>query len=217
MKLKKSYLVNFDLIKFNRFFSKFFLFLFSLLLFSCKSAPLPVPGEDNAKRSNIYSEYYNLGERYLKLEDYSNALKYFELAMKNKNIYWAAYYKKAKCHVYLNDWNNALPMYKTLLKRDNENTSIKASIAYIYCMQNDIQNAQKLYIELLDIEPTNKDYLENYLALLLQNEKNFKVNINDFEKKLELLREINPNSDNLIIIEKKYNDFKEIEAEQNEY
>lgn len=206
MKLKKSYLVNFDLITFNRFFSKFFLFLFSLLLFSCKSAPLPVPGETTAKKINIYTEYFNIAESYFKIEDYNNALKYYELAMQNKKNYWAAYYKKAKCYVYLNDWANSLPMYKTLLKRDKENTSLKASIAYIYCMQNEVKNATECYLELLEIEPTNKSYLENFIALLLSDEKNLEDNKNEIEQRLNVLKENYPDSENTTKLQQKYDE-----------
>ena len=206
MKLKKS-------------FSAKVILLFSIMIFSsCTSAKLsvPVPGQGSAKIRNIYVEYYNLGESYYKLEDYSKAAEYYELAMRKKEQYWASYYKLAKCYVFNSDWNSALPMYKKILSRDPENSSLKASVAYIYSMQGNFKLSKKIYEELLSVNPKNSDYIENYLAVLLSNEKSFKKNSESFTQYFDVLKTEFPDNKNIRIFEEKYNTLMEIDLEETD-
>ncbi len=186
-----------------------------LLFASCSSSnfSVPVPGQGDAKINNIYVEYYNLGESYYKLEDYKKAAEYYELAMKKKEQYWAAYYKLAKCYVFISDWNNALPMYKKILERDSENASLKASLAYIYSMQGNFKNAKMVYLELLQEQPNNLDYLENYLAVLLADEKKLKKEKESFDKYFEILKTEYPESKNITTFEEKYKKLLDIKDE----
>ena len=167
------------------------------------SITVPVPGQDSAKIRNVYVEYYNLAESYYKLEDYNKAAEYYELAMKKKEQYWAAYYKLAKCYVLKSDWNNALPMYKTMLERDSENGSLKASLAYIYSMQGNYDKSKELYEELLEAQPENQLFIENYLAVLLSNEKEFKNTQDLFSKYLDILKTDFPENKNISLFEEK--------------
>ena len=202
MKLKKS------------FSAKLSILTSAVLLFfvSCNSTNLsvPVPGQGDVKVKNIYAEYYNLGESYFKLENYSSAAEYYELAMRKKEQYWAAYYKLAKCYVYTSDWNNALPMYKKILERDNDNASIKASIAYIYSMQGNYKQAKKAYEELITEQPTDQQFLENYLAVLLSNEKRFKKDAELFTQSFEVLKTEYPDNKNIKTFEEKYKKLMDI-------
>ena len=195
MKLKKSFLVK-------------FLAACAFLFFSCESTNLsvPVPGQSRVKLLNIFVEYYNLGEAYFKLEDYKKASEYYELAMRQKDLYWAAYYKLAKCYAFTSDWVKALNMYKKLLERDPENTSLKASVAYIYSMQGDFNKAITIYEELLEIQPKSQDFLENYLIVLLADEKHLEnENSQKYISAYDTLKTEYPENKNLKIFEEKYN------------
>ena len=80
----------------NIFIKKNFVFstLISLfLLTGCVSKPIPIPGENRIIIKNIYIEYSNIADKYFELEDYKNAVKYYELSMEDKNLYWQSYYK----------------------------------------------------------------------------------------------------------------------------
>ena len=204
MKLKKS------------FWAKTLALTF-LIFTSCESTELsvPVPGQGEAKKNNIYVEYYNLGETYYKLEDYNKAAEYYELALKKKSQYWASYYKLARCYVFSSKWNDALPMYKKLLSRDPDNSSLKASIAYIYSMQGDFKNSSIVYEELLQVQPANQDYLENYLAVLAADNKKFeKKNAVKFMAAYEKLQTEFPENKNLKTFEDKYNELMNIKEEE---
>lgn len=203
MKLKKSFSVS--------------LFLFSaFLFFSCASSFSLIPGVTSGKISNIYTEYYNLAESYYNLEDYTNASKYYNLAMNNRNNYWAAYYKLAKCNVFQGNWDVAAPMFYKLLKRDPENTSLKASLAYIYLMNNDVQKSADLYLQLLNEEQVNIDYMQNFVALMLANEKYLKKNQETFDLYYNSLLENYSDNEKTIQLKEKYEELYHIESEDTE-
>ena len=176
-----------------------FIFLISSFsLESCASNKLiPIPGEEKAILNNLYVEYSNIGDTYYNLEQYSNAIKYYEMAMKNRKLYWSSYYKLAKCYALTSDWNNALPMYEKMLKRDKDNSSLKASLAYIYTMQGEIKEAEKIYKELLDLEPENATYIENYIAILMPDEESYKKNQEEIESLFTKLKTDFPDNKNI--------------------
>ena len=205
MKLKRS------------FWAKSALLSAVILLASCASNPVvPVPGQKEVQKRNIYVEYYNLGESYFKLENYSKAAEYYELALNKKDQYWAAYYKLGKCYVYSSNWNSALPVYKNILKRDPENSSIKASLAYIYSMQGDFTNSISIYEDLILQQPDNQEFLENYLAVLIADNKKFeKKNAAKFTAAYENLKTLYPENKNLNTFEDKYKELMKIKEEES--
>ena len=216
MKLKKSFLVKRSLAAGR---SAAIFFVLSNLFFSCATSNLsmPVPGQNEKKKNNIYVEYYTIGDTYFKLEDYKKAAENYELAMRKKEQYWAAYYKLAKCYVFSSDWDNALPMYKTILKRDPENSSLKASLAYIYSMKGDFKNSVSVYEELLKEQPDNQQFLENYLAVLIADNKQFeKKNAVKFTAAYDSLKEAYPENKNLKTFEDKYKELMNIVDEEEE-
>ena len=217
MKLKKSCLANKKITA--GIISAVVLFFSIISLSSCVTTGIsvPVPGQAGIKTRNIYAEYYILGDSYFNLEEYRKAAEYYELAMRKKDQYWAAFYKLAKCYVFTSDWNNALPMYKKILERDPENASLKASLAYIYSMQGDFKNSVKIYEGLIEEQPKNQEYLENYLAVLLADEKKFeKKNAEKFIETFESLKTEYPENKNLERFEDKYKELMHIVDEEEE-
>ena len=137
--------------------------------------------------------------------------------MKKKEQYWAAYYKLAKCYVFTSDWDNALPMYKKILERDSENASLKASLAYIYSMQGNFKHSIAVYEELLQAQPHSQEYLENYLAVLIADNKKFeKKNAVKFTTAYDTLKTEYPENKNLQTFEDKYKELMNIVAEESE-
>lgn len=216
MKLKKSFLVKRKVAAGK---TAAIVFLISSLFSSCVTSnfSVPVPGQGKIKINNIYTEYYNIAETYFKLEEYSRAAEYYELAMRKKDQYWAAYYKLAKCYIFNSEWNSALPMYKKILERDPDNSTLKASLAYIYSMQSDFKKSIKIYEELLIEQPDNQEYLENYIAVLAADNKRFaKKNAVKFTEAYERLKETYPENKNLKIFEEKYKELMDIKEEESE-
>lgn len=205
MKLKKSFSVSLY----------FLIFTYCIFSFGCASKVYYIPGEKEVEFSNLYTEYYNLAEGYFNIGNYDSAIKYYKLAMKNKNNYWVSYYKVAKCYAYKKDWNEALPMYKKLLERDSENNSLKASVAYIYMMQNNVADAELLYEALLSDQPDNKEYLENYAALLLNQKEKIEGNKEKIKNTLSILQENYSESENVIKLQKVYDELIKEKPDNN--
>lgn len=202
MKLKRLFLV-----KKNLFSTFILLFLFS----SCQTIKIPVPGEGEILKSNIFTEYMNIGDSYFSIEKYDKAQEYYTLAMGNSKLYWAAYYKSAKTYALQNDWQNAEKMYKTLYNRDPGNDSLKASIAYIYSMNNKPKKAEELYKQLYEQHKENSDYIENYISILISLDKIY------LAKELFLvLKENFPEKESIKKIQSKFDEIEASDLEKSE-
>jgi tetratricopeptide (TPR) repeat protein len=105
-------------------------------------------------------------------------------------------------------------MFQELLERDEENLSLKSSVAYIHAMSGNSEKAKQIYSKLIEINPENSSFLENYIAVLLLEE-----NIDESTAQLEKLKEQFPENSNIDKIQKhidsllkKQNEGKESEA-----
>lgn len=188
--------------KSKKSFSASILIIIISIFSSCKST-------NNSNAKNLALEYLNIGDTYFKLEKYEDAAKYYNLALQDKENYWATYYKLANCYAFLSDWNNSLKMYKKILKRDENNSTLKANIAYIYAMKGDYHYASMIYEDLVNEQENNKDYLENYLAVILQDKKHFKDKKNTFDNLFKQLQENYPESSNINVLKTKYDELIE--------
>lgn len=198
-------------------FTFIILFICSLFILSCSSNKIiPIPGESEAILNNIYIEYSSLGDSYYEIENYTKAATYYEMAMKNRKLYWSSYYKLAKCYALSSNWSKALPMYEKILKRDPDNSSIKSSLAYIYIQQGELKKAEKIYKELLETEPDNYEYIENFIAILMPDEILYKKNVEQISELVDSLQKIAPESENLKNITRKIESYKEKEIDSNE-
>ena len=183
----------------------------SFLFVSCAPAfHLPVPGESRVIRSSIYSEYMTIADAYSELKKYDKASQYYELAKKNKNLYWTATYSQARCNVLNGKYDEALLAYEKLLARDGENLSLMMSMAYLYAVTGDVEKAEKTYSELWEKNPDNPDVLVNYISVLFASK-----NIAETESKVAELKEKFPGSKSVSDFEAK---LKELEkkSEQKE-
>lgn len=182
------------------------IFSFCVCLFSCKSVNSFVPGQKKIQINNLYTEYYNIAETYYSLKNYSKAISYYKICLENKDLYNASYYKLGLSYVMNNEWANAEKIFLDLYKKDSENDSIKSSLAYIYSMNGNLEKAEQFYCEIVKTKPDSSEYLENYIAILIKNEKYQLV-----EEQLILLKEKFPNSTKIADIEKK---LKELNSEK---
>jgi len=84
-------------------------------------------------------------------------------------------------------------------------------------MQGDFKNSIIIYKELLELQPKNQDYLENYLALMAADEKKFeKKYALDFVQAYEVLKTEFPENKNLKTFEDKYKELMNIVEEESE-
>lgn len=141
--------------------------VFALSLASCASNSLRVPGETSIILKNLASEYYTVAEGFMEIKNYTKAIEYYKLAMRNEDLYLPAYYKLARCYVFAKDWDNAVKSYKYLIELDKDNTVLKTSLAYISAMRGDVDDAIMQYRELIKTNPYDENLLESLVALLI--------------------------------------------------
>ena len=190
--------------------TKISLFFISFSFFiSCQSSSF-IPGQKNIQINNLYIEYFKIADSYYKLQDYTSAAEYYKKAMNSKEIYWDAYYKLAKTYAASTNWDQALFMFVKLQERDPENSGLKASLAYLYSMKGDFIKAKEIYEELLQTEEVNEKYLENYIAILLQNESIYLENQSEVELKIETLKQFFPENKNIEIFNKKITEYTKV-------
>lgn len=174
------------------------IFVFIFLIFSCKSVNSFVPGQKKIQINNLYAEYYNIAETYYSLKNYSKAITYYTLCLENKDLYNASYYKLGLSYAMNKDWSNAQKVFSDIYKKDPKNNSIKSSLAYAYSMNGETKKAEELYFEITQSQSESCEYQENYIAILIQNEK-----YDLAEDQFSLLKEKFPNSTKISDIEKK--------------
>lgn len=171
---------------------------FSLFVVACSSLnEFGIPGEIEAKRNNIYIEYMNLGDSYFELAKYDKAIEYYNLALKNKEIYWVCYFKLGRTYALAKKYTEARKIYNRLLKRDKNNTDIQISLAYLYAMEGKTDSAISIYEYLCSKEEYNADILVNYINVLILDEQ-----LNYAKSKLTLLKEKFPDNQNIETFEK---------------
>ncbi len=178
-----------------------FAVVFLLALSSCKTTKFYMPGEKKYVLSGIYSEYYNIGEEYLKLKNYSKAAEFYIKAASDKEIANAAYFKAGRCYALGKNWTKALGVYSEIYRYDKGNSSVKESLAYIYAMSGDYKNSEVLYRELLDANPDVPEILMNYAVVLLTMEK-----YDEARAQVAILKEKFPDQQKIKTLEDKIND-----------
>jgi len=192
--------------------SKLSIILFSLvLLCSCKTTAVVVPGQTKVILKNIYIEYMALADEYYNLEKYSKAATYYQQCLSDKSLYNTAYYKLGLCYVKTSDWNNAEQVYSKLLKKDPDNSTLKSSLAYIQSMNGNTKDSVKLYGQLVIDYPEVSEYLENYIALLIQTE-----DLENAETQFNILKEKFPDSKKISLIDEKLKKQTEEQPAENE-
>lgn len=191
----------------------FLFFLFCYLFSACSSIKIPVPGEKQTIVSNIYSEYYNIGEAYLSLAKYDQAVRYFTMAMGNKKLYWSCVYKCARACALGEKWDDARKYYIMLSKRDPDNLDIKLSLAYISAMSSDVKRASKIYERLFELYPDNDHILENYIniELYFKNTEHAKQLLKVLKEKFSDNKNISTFENKIIEIEDNVNSSKSAE------
>jgi|GEM_PF-399094 len=185
----------------NSFAGFLFLLTAAGIVVSCSSAKMPeipVPGESAALSKNIASEYYSIADGYFEVKKYDKAAEYYKLAMRDKSIRPAAYYKLGRSYAMNKQWDDAETVFKDLLKRDPQNSSLTASLAYITAMKGDTAGALTMYKNLIDTYPDESSYLENYIALLIDDGK-----LEQAEQQLFVLKSKFPNSTSIDSLQKK--------------
>ncbi|GMO63621.1 MAG: hypothetical protein Ta2A_10820 [Treponemataceae bacterium] len=138
-------------------------------LVACSS--LRVPGEGRRILQNLAAEYYALGKGYGDLKQYDKAIQYYKLSQRNREFRKPAEYQLARMYTFALRWADAEKSFSSLLKEDPNNTDLQASLAYTRAMGGKSAEAEAMYESLVEKNPNNERLLENYIRVLMANNK----------------------------------------------
>lgn len=142
--------------------------LSACIIVSCSTnAHFLVPGGNDVTKKKISIEYLAIADAYADLEKYDKAADYYQLAMKDKKLYWTAFYKLGRSYALAKKWSDAAVVYEKLLERDPSNVSLKLSQAYIKAMSGNLDDALIIYKKLIEEYPDNETIPVNYIIVLL--------------------------------------------------
>lgn len=183
----------------------------SLSFVSCGSInSFRIPGESKLISRNISEEYFSIAEVYKNQENYTKAIEYYTLALKDKTFFDIAYYQIALCHVYNKNWGTAKKYFVNLLKKESSNSSLKMSLAYIEAMSGNLQKAEKMYEHICLERPNDPEPLVNYINVLIAEKKYVKAN-----EKLNILETKFTDEENIDVLKKKIQEFLEDEKDSS--
>jgi len=139
-------------------------------------------GESNIyhlSNRNFAQAYFSLGNLYLKKGDTKEALKQYDLALKNDPRIGRAHLNKGIIFFRLQDWKEAEKEFLTELKIDPQNEKAYNNLSVLYRLKNDNPRAIIYANQALEIKPY---YKEAYINLALAYEK-----LGDLEKAKKIL------------------------------
>jgi len=135
-----------------------------------------------------FKAYFNLGDLYLKKEDYENAMKNYKKSLEINPKFSAAYWKIGAIDEKMGRNNDALERYKNALKFDPINIEILYSLGSLYLNMGQYSNAIDTLEKLVGLFPGHADAYYN-LGLCYANINDYKKAKEAFQKSLQ----INPN------------------------
>ena len=106
----------------------------------------------------------NLGSAYLKIEDYSNAIRFFQNALKLDSKNNTVRENLAKAYASNKDFSNAQTMYEQVLKYDNQNWDAYIELAKVCIALEDNESADK-YLQY--VQDKNPSYRRNEVSNLI--------------------------------------------------
>ena len=160
------------------------LFCLTLTVSCASDAYLPIPGEGRQKSNKLSAEYFTLAQGFEQVKNYTKAIEYYELAMRNETLRESAKYKLARCYALGKNWEKAEEAYTELLSLDPDNTNLKLSLAYIYANNGSLEKALESYRELKENNPHDVSIRKNYIAVLMADGK-YEVAEEEFNKMKE--------------------------------
>jgi len=112
-------------------------------------------------RSELATEYYNLGTAFFDLGDLDRSADYFSRALELDQSLARASYNLARVYVLQNRFADAAELLEALRLEDPTNTVVLETIGYVYYSLEDLDLAREAYAEVIEIDPGNKNALFN--------------------------------------------------------
>ncbi len=138
--------------------------------------------------------YPSLGQAYLKLQDYPEALFYFTKLEETKHHSETLFQDIAFTYYSLNQFDDAVEYYHKVLEINNKNLDAYNNIGVIYSARNEFKKAKKYFHEAIQINP--ESIQTNYNLALLYKKINQENSVKYYAKYKELIKEGTSNGQN---------------------
>lgn len=130
--------------------------------------------------------YENLGDAYVKIENYQKALHYYQEAMKLNPQNISVFSKLAKCQIKTKNIDNAIISYEQLIETDNNFINYKI-LGDLYAKKGDKNKAVKNYE--IFLKENNNDSVTAYLAIYEYDEGHYVNAIKYFDRIINFTKE----------------------------
>lgn len=127
------------------------LLLLVVMLFGCAS---------NA-RHNLAVEYYNLGNAYYKIKDYSRAIDFFQKSIEHDPELLHAHYNLSLALIQQGRGEEANKALLELLEKDPDNTAVLQIIGYSLYVQGKGEEALEVFDRILELQTNDLNALYN--------------------------------------------------------
>ncbi len=133
---------------------------------------------------NISSEYYNIGNGFFELGNYSKAIYYYEKAYKLNPKLSNSRYNLALSYSRVGRFDDAKKVLNDLLVQDPKNLKILKALAYNYYLKGDEDKTVEFLNRILEEYPEDRDALNN-LGVIYWKRGEIDNAITEFKKLLE--------------------------------
>lgn len=135
-----------------------------------------------------FGKFVNNGLRLSKMEQYTAAIKEFELAITISDTSSQVYYFKGLCYFKLKDADNAIADFEAALKRNEQHINSYLKLLTCYRIKKDLDNTVYTYDRMFNIidDPRKKTDLKAKAARLLLAEKKLDLALQHVEMGLQV-------------------------------
>jgi len=133
-----------------------FLILTGIIFLSCTTG---------VSEKEAAEAYYNLGNTYFDLGEYSKAVRAYQRALQLDSSFSMASYNLARLYLETNDIDQSITVLNEILMEDSDNTIILNTLGYAYTLQERNQEALDIFLSILERSPYDSNALYNSAVL----------------------------------------------------
>ena len=122
-------------------------------------------------RSELATEYYNLGAAFFDLGDLERSADYFSRALEFDASLARASYNLARVYVLQGRFSDAESLLVELRDQEPENTIVLETLAYVAYSRGDLETAGSIYDDVLEIDPGSVNALYNRAIIAAENDE----------------------------------------------
>lgn len=183
-------LENFDFFIYTKLMRRLFSLLLSLaflgsLFFSCVTKQA---SSDEREKANLY---FNLGNAYVELGQYTKAVEAFSSAYSLDREFSAAGYHLVRVYIHEKKYDEAESLLLAMLAKEKSNTLLLETAGFLYHHKGNYDEALRYYNRVIAIDEVNLNALFN-TYLIYRHQKNEAVALKQLQKYIDLNKNDSP-------------------------